>query len=196
MKKRTLASGIAIASLVLVLAACQVGTQSGENEANSGKELRSEEGGYAFKTIPDYRVDDSSTDLGNYRMDPNDIDWEDPDYNYEAGPSIQLFGFVPPGDLTSEEYASNSVDQMSAFYQAAISGQPQVSVAGLDGIAYDFDYEISGVGQMKLRDIIVEVNPKQFWEIRCFSTVEKWDRTLADCETVINSVTFFEPKPE
>jgi hypothetical protein len=194
MKNRALALGIAIASLVLALPACQGGTPSGENEGKSGEEIRCEVGGYAFKTIPDYEVV-SSADYGMYSMNPNDIDFGDPNYNYEMGPSIHLGGFVPSSDLTIEEYAANGVALMSARYQATISGQPQVSVAGLMGIVNDFDYELTGAVKMKAREVDVEVNPKQFWTINCFSTVEKWDKTLADCEAVMNSVTFFEPRP-
>jgi hypothetical protein len=166
------------------------------NAVKAGEEIRCEEGGYAFKTIPGYRVDSSSKDLGMYRLNPDDIDWGAPDYNYEEGPTIQLAGFIPTGDLSIEKYAKNWVDGMSARYQAVISDGPQVSVAGLNGIVYDFDYEIAGSGKIKTRDISVEVNPKQFMHILCTSTVEKWDKTLADCETVIRSITFFEPKPK
>jgi hypothetical protein len=49
---------------------------------------------------------------------------------------------------------------------------------------------------MKARDVSVEVNPSQFFSIHCRSTTEKWDKTLAACEAVINSITFFEPKPQ
>lgn len=166
------------------------------NEVKSGEEMRCEEGGYAFKTIPDYSVDSSSKDLGMFRMNPNDIDWGSADYNYEEGPVIQLSGFISVGDLTIEKFVKNGVDQMGARYQATISGEPRVSVEGLNGIAYDYDYEIPGIGKMKTRDISVEVNSKQFLGILCTSTIEKWDKTLSDCEAVINSITFFEPKPK
>jgi hypothetical protein len=54
---------------------------------------------------------------------------------------------------------------MTARYNAIISGEPQVSVAGLNGIAYDFDYELPDIGKMRTRDISVEVSPRQFFNV-------------------------------
>jgi hypothetical protein len=183
----------------MLVSACSLGTifpTSQANGVNPVEELRCELGGYAFKTLPDYTVDDSSKDsMGMFRLNSNDIDWGDPNFNVHEGPTIQLYGFVPYSDITIEEWATRDVDQMILMYQATVSGQPQVSVAGLEGIAYDFDYEIPDVGKMRERVINVEIYPTHFLEIRCYSTVEKWEKTLADCEAVINSVTIFEPKP-
>jgi hypothetical protein len=85
---------------------------------------------------------------------------------------------------------------MELRLNATISGEPQVTVAGLKGVAFDYDYELAGAGKMKARDISVEVNPRQFFMIQCRSTIEKWDKTLAACEAVITSITFFDPTPQ
>jgi hypothetical protein len=85
---------------------------------------------------------------------------------------------------------------MKLRYNAAVSGESQVSVAGLMGKAYDYDYDLPGAGAMKARVINVEVSPKQFFFILCRSTTGKWDKMLADFEAVANSITFFEPKPK
>jgi len=185
---------VAVIAACLALSGCDMFPLISEN-AQSREEIRSDIGGYTFTTIPNYRIDESSTDMGMYRIDPNDIDWGDPNYTYEAGPSIQLYGFIPPSELTIEEFAENGVRMMSGPYNATISGPLQVFVAGVAGIEYDLDYEIPGTGPMKLRDITVAVTPNQFFNVRCFSTVEKWEKTLDDCDAVINSVSFFEPKP-
>jgi hypothetical protein len=112
------------------------------------------------------------------------------------GPQIIFDGFVPSSDLSFEKYVTNGNKDMRLRLNATISGEPQVSVAGLMGVAFDYDYELPGAGKMKARDISVEVNSGQFFMIQCRSTIEKWDKMLADCEAVINSVTFFEPKPK
>ena len=44
--------------------------------------------------------------------------------------------------------------------------------------------------------ILVEVNPKQRFMIECFSPVDNWDKTLADCEAVTKSLIFFDVKPK
>jgi hypothetical protein len=111
------------------------------------------------------------------------------------GPQIIFDGFVPSSELSFEKYVTNGNKDMKLRLNATISGEPQVSVAGLMGVAFDYDYELPGAGKMKARDISVEVNPKQFFWIHCRSTIGKWDKMLADCEAVINSITFFEPVP-
>jgi len=165
------------------------------NEAKSGEEIRSVEGGYAFKTIPGYEASPGWVVTGGYTLDSKDIDYGDPNFVIGEGPQIILSGFVPSSDLSFEKYVENGNDDMRIRSQATISGEPQVSVAGLMGVAFNYDYELPGAGKMKARDISVEVNPKQFFWIHCRSTIEKWDKTLADCDAVINSVTFFEPVP-
>jgi hypothetical protein len=84
---------------------------------------------------------------------------------------------------------------MRRRYNAAVSGESQVSVAGLKGIAYDYDYVLPGAGAMKARVINVEVSPKQFFFILCRSRVADWNKTQADFEAVTQSVTFFDPVP-
>jgi hypothetical protein len=165
------------------------------NEVNTGEEIRSEAGGYAFKTIPGYKASPGLVDAGGYTLDSKDIDYGDPNFVVGKGPQIILSGFVPSSELTFEKYVKNGNDDMRVRSNATITGEPQVTVAGLKGVAFDYDYELPGAGKMKSRDISVEVNPKQFFMIDCRSTLEKWDKTLAACEAVINSITFFEPVP-
>jgi len=166
------------------------------DKVKSGTEIRSEAGGYAFKTIPGYTADSAWIDPGGYTLDSNDIDYGDPNFVVGEGPDIILSGFVPSSELTFEKYVKNGNNDMSIRLKATISGEPQVTVAGLKGVAFDYDYELAGAGKMRARDISVEVNSSQFFMIHCRSTIEKWDKMLAACEEVINSVTFFEPKPQ
>lgn len=165
------------------------------DEAKPGEEIRCEAGGYAFKTIPGYEASPGWVNAGGYTLDSKDIDYTDPNFVIGEGPQIILDGFVPSSELTFEKYVKNGNDDMRLRSNATISGESQVSVAGLKGVAFDYVYELAGAGKMKSRDISVEVNPKQYFMIVCRSTVEKWDKTLADCEAVINSITFFEPVP-
>lgn len=165
------------------------------NEVKPGEEIRCEAGGYAFKTIPGYEASPGWVNAGGYTLDYKDIDYGDANFVIGEGPQIIFDGFVPSSELTFEKYVKNGNDDMRLRSNATISGEPQVTVAGLKGVAFDYDYELPGAGKMKSRDISVEVNPKQFFMIVCRSTVAKWAKTLADCDAVINSVTFFEPVP-
>ena len=184
-----------IVAVVLLLGCNPLVQTPQQNEVKSGEEIRSEEGGYAFKTIPGYKAG-LGIISGEYILDSNDIDYSDPNFVVGEGPQIIFDGLISSSNLTFEKYVKNGNNDMRNRSNATISGEPQVSIAGIMGKAFDYDYELAGAGKMKARDVSVEVNPSQFFSIHCRSTTEKWDKTLAACEAVINSITFFEPKPQ
>jgi hypothetical protein len=169
---------------------------SDPNEAKPGEEIRSESGGYAFKAIPGYKATPGWVNESGYDLESKEIDFTDPNFIVGEGPQMILDGVVPSSNLTFDKYIKNGKNDMKSRLNATISGEPQVTVAGLTGAAFDYDYELDGAGKMKARDVSVEVNPGQFFMIQCRSSVEKWDKTLAACEEVINSITFFDPKPK
>jgi len=164
--------------------------------AKAGDEIRCEPGGYAFIMIPGYSYlpcwDSEGVTYATSTMISTD-ESDSSDFVVGEGPQILFDGFVPSSDLSFEEYVENGTQDMSLRLNATISGEPQVFVAGLIGRAFDYEYELAGVGSMRARDISVEVNSGQFFMIQCRSTIEKWDKMLADCEAVINSITFFAP---
>ena len=184
---------VALTVLLFVTVACDMIMTPQANEDNIGEEIRSEEGGYALKTIPGYEASPGVI-TGSYGLDSKGM-YDDPNFVVGEGPQIILDGFVHSGELTFEKYVKRGNNDMRSRLNATISGEPQITVAGLVGVAFDYDYELAGAGKMKARDISVEVNPGQFFAIHCRSTIEKWDKTLADCDAVINSITFFEPVP-
>ena len=185
---------VALTVLLFVTVACATVPTPQANEDNIGEEIRSEEGGYALKTIPGYEASPGII-TGSYNLDSKDIDYGDPNFVVGEGPQILLYGVVPDTGITFEKFVKNGNSDMKARLNATISGEPQITVAGIVGKAFDYDYELAGAGKMKARDISVEVKPGQWFSIHCRSTIEKWDKTLADCEAVINSITFFEPVP-
>jgi hypothetical protein len=165
-----------------------------------GEEIRCETGGFAFKMIPNYellQVLNCSESDQMVMLESNDIDWGDPNFITGEGPEIILSGWAlsSTDDPSFEKFVKRGNDDMSRRYNATVSVESQVSVAGLMGIAYDYDYDLPGAGAMKARVINVEVSPRQFFFILCRSTIGNWDKTLADFEAVTNSVTFFEPVP-
>ena len=170
------------------------------NEVKAGEEIRCETQGFAFKTIPNYKSLEAKPcgeDL-SVSLVSNDIDFGGPNYVMGEGPEIILSGWAltSTSDPSFENFVKRGNDDMKLRYNAAVSGESQVSVAGLMGKAYDYDYDLPGAGAMKARVINVEVSPKQFFFILCRSTTGKWDKMLADFEAVANSITFFEPKPK
>jgi hypothetical protein len=167
------------------------------NEVKPGEEVRCEIGGFAFKTIPNYKVLNCSEFDSMVSLESNDMDFSNPNFVIGEGPEILLSGWAltSDSDPSFENFVKRGNDDMRLRYNAAVSGESQVSVEGLMGIAYDYDYDLPGAGTMKARVINVEVSPKQFFFILCRSTIGKWDKTLADFEAVTNSLTFFEPVP-
>ena len=184
---------IALTVLLLFTLACGLIQTPQAKEDNIEKEIRCEECGYTFKIIPGY---ESSPGIisGSHNLDSKGM-FDDPDFVVGEGPQILLYGVVPDTGITFEKFVKNGNNDMKSRLNATISGEPQITVAGLVGAAFDYDYELAGAGKMKARDISVEVNSGQFFMIQCRSTTEKWDKTLAACEAVINSITFFEPVP-
>jgi hypothetical protein len=185
---------VALSVLLFVTVACTIAPTPQANEDNIGEEIRCEEGGYTLKIIPGYEASPGII-TGSYNLDSKDIDYGDPNFVVGEGPQILLYGVVPDTGITFEKFVKNGNNDMRSRLNATISGEPQITVAGLVGAAFDYDYELAGAGKMKARDISVEVNPGQWFSIQCRSTIEKWDKTLADCDAVINSITFFEPVP-
>jgi len=184
---------VALTVLLFVTVACATVPTPQVNEDNIEEEIRCEECGYTFKAIPGYEASPGVI-TGGYTLDSKGM-YDDPNFVVGEGPQIILDGFVHSGELTFEKYVKRGNNDMRSRLNATISGEPQITVAGLVGVAFDYDYELAGAGKMKARDISVEVNPGQFFAIHCRSTIEKWDKTLADCDAVINSITFFEPVP-
>jgi hypothetical protein len=166
-------------------------------ESASGKEIRNEKGGYAFTSIPGYKLTLDS-------IVPEDIPMWDKDKDIlkciTEGPFISLVGSLKT-DVTIEESAKFNIDNFMIKQKkkgTTISDEQQtsVSIAGLEGKAYDIDYEVPDIGKIKFRMILVEVNPKQRFMIECYSPVDNWDKTRSDCEAVTNSLTFFDAKPK
>jgi hypothetical protein len=171
--------------------------QSSAPVIKSGEEIRSEEGGYSFKTNPDYKLTLDSIVPGIIPMWDKDKDILK---CINEGPFISLEGSSKT-TMSIEETAKFNIDNFMIKQKkkgSTISNERQASslIAGLEGKAYDIDYVVPDIGKIKFRMILVEVNPKQRFVIQCFSPVDRWDKTLADCEAVTKSVAFFDIKPK
>ncbi|MEI8131088.1 MAG: hypothetical protein WCG34_01555 [Leptolinea sp.] len=163
--------------------------------SEAGKDIRKEDGGYAFKTIQGYKFTLDNIVPGAIPMWDKDIDILK---CLKEGPFISLVGWSPKTDESIDENAKIGIDNFIIGHKKGtiISDQRQtfVSIAELEGKAYDIDYEVPDIGKIKFRMILVEVNPMQRFTIQCYSPVDSWDKTLADCAAVTNSVTFFDIK--
>jgi hypothetical protein len=161
---------------------------------SSGEEIRSEEGGYAFKTIPDYKLTINDIIPGHIFMDAKDkvvvkIGAKD-------GPKISMFGQLIKNDVTIDAYAKSYNDSLIRTEKATITDEQAITIAGQTGKVFDYEYEISEIGKIKARAIFIEVKPKQFFLVECYSPTDKWEKTQADFKVVTDSLTFFDAKPK
>ncbi|MEI8131089.1 MAG: hypothetical protein WCG34_01560 [Leptolinea sp.] len=168
--------------------------QSSAPDNKSKEEIRNEEGGYAFKTIADYELTINDFIPGNVFMVAKDK--EIVKIGAKDGPEILLYGQIITKDISIDEYAKYANSLKIQSQKANYSKEEQVTIAGLKGKAFNYGYEIPEIGKIKARVIYVEVNPKQYFMIECYSTEAKWDKMLADFEIVTNSLTFFDAKPK
>lgn len=169
-------------------------TYGGLIQPSVGEVIRNEAGGFSFTMIDGWNLSTMFADTGSLQLDSKVQDFG-AGYVTGEGPTITLMGFVPDGATTFERVVKRGLDFMARHYQATTSGTPQASVAGLEATAYDFDYDLSGAGAMKSRSFDVQVTPQHFLYFQCWSKAELWNETLAACNTVISSITVFEPTP-
>ena len=183
---------ITLTVLLLVAVACDIVPTS---QANDGlaEEVRSETGGYSFTKPSDYEVLSLMSDFSIIDLELIGKDWETSEVG--EGPHIQLNGFANSNNWTLEKFAEHGNNVVKVHYTATSSATQEAYVAGLKGIAYDYEYELPDAGLIRYRDIYVMVNQDQLFNINCFSPVAAWDKTLADFNAIINSITFFEPVP-
>ncbi len=147
-----------------------------------GEEFRSEEGGFAFRVIPEYQVVDF---LGIVSM-------ESPQADPESGPAIFFIGGINEQDMTlddlyQQELAEFDTDTLTLgeVQDVRIDRKPARQVA-LSGKAED-GTPITG------RLLVVAVSPTQYVTMFAYAPQEQWDDLVPTIDTVAQSLTFFTP---
>ena len=154
-------------------------------EITLGEEIRSEEGGYAFLTIPDYEVE---TAFGITQMLA-------PDADSDNGPLIFMMGSV------EEENEGFTLEDIFAAYTAELEGkgmeisnQREVTVDDASGLVADISGAGEGDTEVAGRVAVVMPTFTQNLYIISAAPTERWDDELAPLfDAVLASVTFFEP---
>jgi hypothetical protein len=149
-------------------------------EPELGEEYRSDEGGFAFKTIPDYAVEEF---FGWVSM-------EAPGADPEVGPAILLMNDVNEESITTEQLFDDFVQDIETDVQ--VSEPQEVTVGGLPGLAADLNltYEdTEAVGRV----VFVAVPPTRSFSAIGVAPSERWDELAPLFEAVLASLTFFEP---
>ncbi|MDY7080117.1 MAG: hypothetical protein SXV54_24820 [Chloroflexota bacterium] len=153
-----------------------------------GDELRSEMGGFACQTIPDYTVEEA---FGFASM-------EAPDADPELGPAIMMIGSgFEEGEAevtTNEELYDEFVSDLEAGIE--VSEPRETTVGGIPGLVTDIGGAVEGQ-EMAGRIVFVAVSPTQNFVMFGVAPADRWDDELAPLfDGVVASVTFFEPDLE
>jgi hypothetical protein len=157
------------------------------NGVTLGDEKRVDKGGFAFKVIPGYKVENmSDTDIvmtvNGYK---NDTD----------GPIFLLSGKLYGGDNSLEMITESGNEIYTKNYKGTLSEAQQITISGYKGLAFDASYDRPNVGKVNARKIYVEVSPTQFFVFECHAPLDKWAETRSNFDSIVSSVTLFEAKP-
>jgi hypothetical protein len=147
-----------------------------------GEEYRSEEGGYAFSTIPDATVEDL---WGLVSMSVADADTE-------YGPAIFLIGEAIEEETTLDEQFDYEVNEFDTE-DLDISEPKDLNVAGKPAREVEFTGEHEDGTPLQGRLVVVLVEPTQTFTLFAYAPVDRWDEFAPYIDGVVASLTFFTP---
>ena len=150
--------------------------------ANLGEEYRSEEGGYAFRPIPDYQLEEF---FGLASMTA-------PDGDPDLGPMLMLIGGTNE-DAATEDEIFNEFMQDAEGEDIEILDQKEITVDGKPGILADIGGDVDGQ-QVTGRIVVVAVTPTQQFTMFASAPKDRWDEVKGLFDAVLASVNFFEPQ--
>jgi hypothetical protein len=150
-----------------------------------GDEIRSPEGGYAFQPIPEYTTESM---FGMSVM-------EAPDADEDTGPYFMLVGGKNDEEMTNKDiYDSlNSELDIQSEQSVEILDEKEVMVNGKTGLLMDFS-GMEDDQEVRARIVVVAVTPMQQFTMIAISPESDWNAVKSTFNTVLSSVTFFEPE--
>lgn len=147
-----------------------------------GDEYRSKEGGYSFKIVPDYLLEEFS---GVVSMDA-------PDADPVTGPSLLLIGGINDDEKSLEQLMEDFVSGLEEGVE--VSNRRDVMVDNIPGIMVDFEAVMDGKESLG-RVVLVAVTPYQMFSMIGAAPPERMDGELdVIFESILASVSFFEPE--
>ncbi|MEA3350522.1 MAG: protein kinase [Chloroflexota bacterium] len=148
-----------------------------------GAEYRSEDGGYAFLTIPTYLVEGLAGG-GTYMYAPN----ADPDY----GPAIIFDSEIAAADITVDQLYEEYKQLFTEDSQPQFTNKRTITVGGLSGVAADLSGDLEGQ-EIVGRFVVVKLTPIRDFTIIAAAPGEQWNELDPLYDAVLDSITFFEP---
>ncbi|MHC1785250.1 MAG: hypothetical protein AB9891_21310 [Anaerolineaceae bacterium] len=191
--KRNLPVKMVMLMLILILIltmACGLIPGSGDDEKEEtgssggilGEEYRSEVGGFSIKKISGYDFNDV---IGIVNMTA-------PGADPDAGPGIMAVGGISDSELSNEELLDKMKKQSSGL---EVSKPEKAKIGGENGLAAEINGSYNGQ-QVKGRLVLVMVTSTRQFTVIGIAPEEKWKDLEPYFEAVVESVEFFEPKPE
>jgi len=162
-----------------------VETEVSQDTSALGDRVRSEEGGFSFKSISGYQVDTFF----------NFISIEPPQADAELGPLILLVGDFGEERTALNEVFDEFVEEYGNQSDFLVSDRRQVTVAGAQGYAADFLGETQSGETIGGRITLVVVSENQQFTMFGFAQIDRWKNEFnALYDDVLSSVEFFEPQ--
>jgi hypothetical protein len=175
---------ICILSLFLMMATTACGGTASTpppDLSHLGEEVRSEAGGFAFRPIPGYKVDDT---FGYVTMNP-------PEAETSNEPIFLLVGGDTEPDTTLDTLYEEFI---TGFGEGAeYTNKRDISVGGEKGLATDVSVNSAGV-EIKGRVVVVLVNSSQHFTMVGSAPKEDWDNEFSKLfDDITTSISFFDP---
>lgn len=151
-------------------------------ELDLGNEYRSEEGGYAFKPISGYELEEF---FGLATMIA-------PDADQDLGPMLMLIGGFNEEEVTGEKIFNDFMEDAESE-DVEILDQKEIIIDGKSGLLADI------VGNVDREDVfgrivVVAVSPTQQFTMFASAPHDRWDEIETSFEDVLASIRFFEPE--
>lgn len=160
------------------------GSTGGESQTYSvelGDTFTSPEGGYSFKTIPGYSLEEQ---WGITIMVA-------PDGDETNGPSISLIGGLNYEPKSSQDVYFSFLDHLDSSF--SVQGEAKINYQGSE--AYDADLEGVSEGEtIRMRVLIAAITSTQQFTLAAIAPVDRWDEVAPYFDAVSSSVEFFEPQ--
>jgi peptidoglycan hydrolase-like protein with peptidoglycan-binding domain len=146
-----------------------------------GDEFTSTEGGYSFRVIDGFEVDD-------YRGNTSMVD---PEEDMDSGPMVAMLSEALEEETTLDELYEAQISEITEE-DVTLSAPRDEAIGGAPGRTVDISGTIDGTavaGQIS----IVLVNPKQMFMIGGLTPADQWEEFSAFYEAVKASVSFVKP---
>lgn len=160
------------------------GTSSGNKSSTSvelGEAYTSSEGGYSFRSIPGYSLEEQ---WGiTYMVAPDGDDTN--------GPLISLIGGLNNETKTSQDVYFSFLDSLDASF--SVLEESQTTLAGAEA----YDSHLEGVVEdvnIHVRILISAVTPTQQFTLAAIAPVDRWDEVAPYFDAVLETVEIFEPQ--